>query len=74
MATRKASVCYHSEIDMFDDEYAQPGYNGEVELAGFLTEGARELNDWHDADLPVVDERRASLKIRRFLQTSGRNI
>ncbi|MYC05585.1 MAG: hypothetical protein F4X57_00115 [Chloroflexi bacterium] len=78
MATRKVSVCYHAGIDMievffeaeggyyghpvFDDEYVQPRYNDDGELVGFLIEGARELNEWHDVDLPVVDERQASLK------------
>ena len=70
--TTKISVCYHASIDMlevffetkagyyghpvFDDEHVQPRYDDEGNLIGFLIEGARDLKEWHDVDLPMVDE------------------
>ena len=50
---------------VFDDEYVQPRYDGEGNLTGFLIEGARELSkskEWHDVDLPLVDEEQATRK------------
>ena len=78
MGTRKVGVCYHAGIDMievffdapggyyghpvFDDEYVQPRYDEDGNLTGFMIEGARNLKEWHDVDLPLVDEKQAALK------------
>ena len=78
MASKKVGVCYHADIDMlevffenkggyyghtvFDDEYVQPRYDINGNLVGFMIEGARNLKEWHDVDLPLVDEERAARK------------
>lgn len=49
---------------VFEDEYVQPRYDDDGNLIGFMIEGARNMKkgEWHDVDLPLVDEEQAALK------------
>ena len=41
---------------------SQPRYDEDGNLTGFMIEGARNLKEWHDVDLPLVDEEQAARK------------
>lgn len=49
---------------VFDDEFVQPRYDDDGNLIGFPIEGARNMKtgEWHNVDLPMVDEEQAALK------------